>query len=59
MGIVLELPLRASVEINYEALKQEKINIKQAPCTLDFGYALTLLAPDGHRIRFYYLEHKE
>lgn len=54
--LAFEVSSRVLVDIYYKKLKTQGVTIKQAPTDLDFGYALTFLDPDGHRLRVYYME---
>lgn len=35
---------------------KHKVTVIQKPVTLDFGYAFTVIDPDGHRLRVCFLE---
>lgn len=41
------------VEGWYEKAQQLGVDVLQAPTTLDFGYSLTLVDLDGHRLRVF------
>lgn len=51
----LQLATPAMVDERRAACLEKGITIVQAPVQLDFGYALTIACPDGHRLRFYHL----
>ena len=59
MEFGLELPTRAAVDEYYETFNSNGTIIRQPPTELDFGYALTVLDPDGYRLRFYCLENQK
>jgi predicted lactoylglutathione lyase len=52
----IELSSRDEVDAIFNELRDDEVTICQSARTLDFGYALTALDPDGHRLRFYHLE---
>lgn len=55
--IVFTLQRKQQVDEYYiEWVENQKATLIQKPVTLDFGYAFTVVDPDGHRLRVCFLE---
>ncbi len=55
MELGIRLDSVEAVNHCYDKLRTQNVAVVQPPKQLDFGYALTALDPDSHRLRFYHL----
>lgn len=54
MEIGFPLPDDSSVDALFARWKAQGIRLLQAPVKMDFGYTLTAVDPDGHRLRAFH-----